>query len=118
MTGATHPLHKDEGTDETLEDATWRCLEREYQITEKIELKNYGFFDYYAQYDDVCENEHCAMMVGEYNGELILNDEVGYQYKWMNKQEFLKDITNNPKIYSPWAVEGVKLLKDNDFFND
>lgn len=117
MTGATHPLHREDGTDETVEEATWRCLEREYGIKEKISLKNYGFFDYFAEYNDVCENEHCAMMVGEYNGKLELNNEVGYGYKWMNKNEFSKDIETNPKNYSPWAVLGTILLKDKEFFD-
>ncbi len=117
MTGATHPLHREDGTDETVEEATWRCLNREYGISEKIPLKNYGFFDYFAQYDDVCENEHCAMMVGEYSGKLKLNNEVGYGYKWMYKKEFLEDLENNPTDYSPWAIEGIKLLKEKGFFS-
>lgn len=116
FTAATHPLHlKDH--DESVEEATWRCLEREYGIKEKIPLKNLGFFDYFARYGKLCENEHCAMMVGEYNGKLKLNPEVGYEYKWMDKNDFLKDIQKNPKKYSPWAVEGVKILKSKNFFN-
>lgn len=137
FTGATHPLHlsdhdeQSSPADETVEEATWRCLKREYGIKEKISLKNLGFFNYFARYeqkrrsgskthfatyDDLCENEHCAMMVGEYNGELKLNPEVGYEYKWMDKNDFLKDIEKNPKNYSPWAVEGVKILKAKNFF--
>lgn len=135
VTGATHPLHKEDGTDESIEDATWRCLEREYGISEKIPLKNYGFFNYFARYNpqkrrggetdethnakygDLCENEYCAILVGEYNGPLNLSDEVGYNYKWMDKQEFLKDIYQNTENYSPWAIEAVKILEKSDFFN-
>lgn len=115
FTGATHPLHLDRA-DETVEEATWRCLDREYGIKKKIPFKNLGFFDYFARFGDLCENEHCAMMVGEYSGDLKLNPEVGYEYKWMNKSEFLKDIQKNPKKYSPWAIEGVKLLNGKNFF--
>ena len=117
VTGATHPLHRQDGTDETLEEATWRCLEREYGIKDKIPLKNLGFFDYFAPYHtvqgDFCENEHCAILVGEYNGPLNLNPEVGYEYKWMNKDIFLKDIEANPQNYTPWAIEAVKIIKNH-----
>lgn len=118
VTGATHPLHKEDGNDESLEEATLRCLKREYGIDQKIELNNMGMFNYYAKYGQVCENEHCAILNGEYNGPLNLNEEVGYDYKWMNKQEFLNDIEQNPEFYSPWAFEAVKILKKADFFSD
>ena len=43
---------------------------------------------------------------------------VGKEYvRFLDKQEFLKDIEQNPTSYSPWAVEGVKLLKDKHFFD-
>ncbi len=116
ITGATHPLHKEDGTDETFEEATLRCLKREYGI-ENVKLNNLGSFNYFAPYHTVqgelCENEHCAMLVGEYNGPLNLNPEVGYEYKWMLKDKFLKDIEKNPTKYSKWAQEGVKILRKN-----
>lgn len=111
LTGATHPLHKEDGEDETLKDATLRCLEVEYGIKD-VELENLGFFDYFSQYGDLCENEHCSMLIGNYNGEVNVNPEVGYGYKWMDKEEFLRDIKQNPQSYSPWAVEGAKLLPE------
>jgi isopentenyl-diphosphate delta-isomerase len=117
MTASTHPLHNPDGTDETVEDASWRSLEREYQISEKMPLKNYGFFDYFATYGELCENEHCAMLVGEYNGDFKLNEEVGYGYKWMSKKEFIEDVEKNPNNYSPWTVAGAKVLKEAGFFN-
>lgn len=110
LTGATHPLHREDGSDESLEEATWRCLEVEYGITEKIPLKNSGFFNYFKKYGEFCENEHCAIMIGEYNGALRLNPASGYEYKWMDKADFLKDIAANPQNYTPWAIEGVKVL--------
>ncbi|MBU1031526.1 NUDIX domain-containing protein [Patescibacteria group bacterium] len=111
LTGATHLLHKDE-KDETSEDATRRCLKEEWGIIEKMPLKNLGFFNYFAKYEEYCENEHCCLMVGEYDGEINLNPEMGYEYKWMDKEEFLKDIEQNPQNYTPWAKEAIlhKLL--------
>lgn len=110
VTGATHPLHKDEG-DETLEEATWRCLEVEYGIKDKLPLKNLGFFNYFAKYGSYCENEHCAILIGEYNGKLDLNPKAGYEYKWMGKKDFLGDVARNPQNYTPWAIEAVKILE-------
>lgn len=115
LTGATHPLHTDE-KDETLEDATWRCLEVEYGIKDKMPLKNLGFFNYFAKNGKYCENEHCAMMTGSYDGPLNLNPDVGYEYRWIGKQEFLKDIESNPQNYTPWVNEGTQLLKKINFF--
>lgn len=114
FTGATHPLHKG-SSDETLEEAAWRCLKVEYGINKQIPLKNLGFFNYFAPYHtaggEYCENEHCALMTGEYVGEISLNPQVGYKYKWMGQKEFLKDVRVNPQNYAPWVIEGVKVLE-------
>lgn len=110
LTGATHPLHREDGIDETPEEATLRCLKDEYDI-ENISVKNIGAFNYFAKTDDLCENEHCTLMVGEYNGPVKMNPSVGYEYKWVDKKEFLRDIEENPQNYTPWANESIKLLK-------
>lgn len=114
LTGATHPLHKD-GSDETFEDATLRCLKREYNIP-PITVRKLGAFNYFAQYGELCENEHCALMVGEYNGAINLNKDVGYTCRWVRKNKFLEDIEKNPQKYSPWGRVGVKILKRSGFF--
>ncbi len=111
ITGATHPLHRENGSDESLEEATWRCLKDEFGVQQKIPLKNLGFFNYFAQYGEFCENEHCAMMAGKYDGAVNLNPEMGYEYKWIKEEEFIEDIEQNPGSYTPWAIEGVKVLK-------
>lgn len=110
ITGATHPLH-DSNKDETLEEATLRCLKEEWCIQQKINLKNLGFFNYFAKYGEYCENEHCAMIMGKYDGEVNLDPGVGYEYKWMDKDKFLKDVEENPQNYTPWAKEAVRLLQ-------
>lgn len=116
FTGATHLLHRTNGTDETLEEATLRCLEAEFDIKQKISLKNLGFFNYFAKDGEFCENEHCCLMVGEYDGEPKLDPEVGYEYRWVDKADFLVDLETNSKKYSPWVIEGVKVLKKEGFF--
>lgn len=119
VTGATHPLHSNIGADENYQDATYRCLNREYGITTEIPLQKLGEFNYFAKYaDNLCENEHCARMIGEYNGRVKLNPEVGYEYKWVDKMAFFADISANPQKYSPWAVAGNKFLIEAGFFGD
>ena len=115
FTASTHPLHKENGQDETLEQATLRALKDEYDI-DNISLEKVGGFNYFARWGDLCENEYCAMMVGEYNGEIKMDPNVGYGYKWVKKEEFLKDIEKNPQQYTPWSIEGLKILKQTGFF--
>lgn len=109
ITGATHPLQKENGTDESLEEATRRCLKEEWGITDIEGIMDIGAFNYFAQFGNYCENEHCCLMIGEYNGDVKLNPEVGYEYKWMDKTEFLEDLKNNPQKYTPWAQAGIKV---------
>ncbi len=108
-----------DNVDETLEEATRRCLREEWDIKEVRDIKILGEFNYFAPYHPVpdgtgqgeyCENEHCFLMIGEYDGEVNLNQTAGYEYKWVDKEEFLKDIRVNPQNYTPWAIEGVKIL--------
>lgn len=112
ITGATHPLHKSDGTDENLEQATRRCLKKEWGIDHMGEIRKLGVFNYFAPYGDFCENEHCAVMFGEYDGQLNLNKEIGYEYKWVAKEDFLKDITKNPSKYTKWAQGTVRILSE------
>ncbi len=112
---ASTDLSHFEDHDETFEEASLRCLKREYSISD-IDLKNMGGFSYFAKDGDHCENEYDVILTAEYNGEVKMNPEVGYEFKWVGRQEFLKDIEKNPKNYTPWAIGGVKLLKEKGFF--
>ncbi len=113
MTASTHQLHKKDGSNETSEEATLRALQNEYGITKLESLKEIGVIDYFAQYGDYCENEHDIILVGKYNGPIILNPKTAYEYDWVDKKAFLLDIEQNPAKYSPWAKEAVKLFSIN-----
>lgn len=119
LTASTDLSHF-ENKDESLEEAADRCLKREYDINNINGLKKLGGFSYFAPYHtvqgDFCENEYDIILTGEYDGEVKMNPEVGYEYKWVDKEEFLKDIDQNPQNYTPWAIEGVKVLKQKGFF--
>lgn len=116
ITGATHPLHRENGSDESLEEATRRCLQVEWAVKEVGEIRQVGVFNYFAQDGENCENEHCYLMVGNYDGEVKMDPKLGYEYKWVNREEFLKNIEQNPGKYTPWAQEGAKILKQAKFF--
>lgn len=110
-TASTHQLHLENGKDETDEEATLRCLKDEWGIDD-IKLKTIGAFNYFAKYGNLCENEYCKLLIGEFNGEVKLNPDVGYEYKWIDKNEFLNDVQTHPSKYTPWCKEAVIFLKD------
>lgn len=116
LTGATDLYQLENGNNESIEQATLRCVKNEYDIQSIGNLKNLGGFNYFARWDGMCENEYCVMMIGEYDGEIKMDPGVGYEYKWVSKNAFLKDIESNPQNYTPWAIKGVKVLKQSGFF--
>lgn len=113
---ASTDLSHYEGGDESFLEAAERCLQREYGISD-LPLKNLGGFSYFAKDGAHCENEYDVILTGQYDVEVKMNPEVGYEFKWMDKKEFLKDIEANPQNYTPWAIEGVEILKNNGFFS-
>jgi isopentenyldiphosphate isomerase len=117
ITGATHPLRLADGTEESLESAALRCLRDEYGI-ESPQLTEAGSFSYFARDRDGvhCENEHCTLFVGEFNEAFELNPDVGYGYRWASKPVVLRDMSESPKRYSPWALLSVSLLYRSGFF--
>ncbi|OGE26394.1 hypothetical protein A3C26_01535 [Candidatus Daviesbacteria bacterium RIFCSPHIGHO2_02_FULL_39_12] len=113
FTASTHPLHKRDGTNETLKEAALRSLKNECNIDLSItDIKVVGEFNYFAQIGEYCENEHDFLLIGEYNGQVKLNPEVAYEYKWVSKQVLLNDMNQNPQKYTAWANEGLKVLKE------
>src|SRR6266550_4913641 len=112
FTGSTHHLHRNDGTDETSEEATYRCLSDEYGINEKIPLEIVGAVDYFAADGKFCENEHDIVVVGKYNGKVKPNMEVAYQSKWIDEGDFLKDVKNNSNNYASWVILASKILAE------
>ena len=80
-------------------------------------VREIGEFNYFAQVGDLCENEHDYLLIGEYNGEFQLNPETGYEAKWIDKQEVLKDMEESPDKYTRWSQESLKVLKQSGFFD-
>lgn len=116
FTADTHP-YKLESGDETIEEASRRGLKEDFNI-ENIDVKNLGFFNYFKEDGKYCENEYCAMVVGEYDGEINMNPEHGYDFAWKDKEDFLKDYEENPKKYAPWVPGGIKILKEKGILDE
>lgn len=110
LAGASHPLHREKG-DETMQEAARRFLQNEWGI-DGLKIKDILGFNYFAQYGEKCENEHCRLLVAKFDGKLNPNSEHAYGFKWVSFDELVKDIIRNPKSYTPWLVVAVEgLLK-------
>ncbi len=118
----SHPLHKKGGTNESYDESVSRCLKWEWGIDFPIKkLFAFNYFarikvlpkagSYFAQFGNFCENEYCAFMIGEYNGEVYPNPEVAYGYKWMPLSELLEDIKIHSEIYTPWLLKALGELQ-------
>ena len=112
-TASTHQLHL-EDHDESDEEATLRTLIREYGIKE-VELQSLGGFNYFEKIGGLCENEYCKLLVGIFDGEISLNPEVGYSYRWISKDDFLNELEERPEEYTPWCKVAAKILKEKGF---
>lgn len=115
FTADTHPYRIGD-VDESIEEAAKRALKEDFNI-ENISLKNLGFFNYFAKDGQYCENEYCAMVVGEYNGEIKMNVEHGYAFSWESKETFMGDFEKSPEKWAPWVDGGVKILKEKGYFD-
>ncbi|GAI28918.1 unnamed protein product, partial [marine sediment metagenome] len=72
-------------------------------------LKMVDKFQYQAPYKDVgSENEMCAILVGEYNGEIKANPKEIADWKWVDIDKLQDDFRKNPGRYTPWSKIGLK----------
>ena len=118
LTGSTHHLHISEGTNETTEEATYRCLQKEFGIFKKIPLKILGGINYFAKDGKFCENEYDVIVTGEYFGKIKPNRDVHFGYRWVSEKVFIADVSRSPNKYAPWAVKALDLIiksKNDDF---
>lgn len=107
LTAISHPLHIN-GKDESYQEASDRALLKEMGIRH-VSVTKKGFFNYIAFDGKNCENEYCAILVGKYDGLYKPNNLEVYVAKKVKLEEFMKDISENPKKYTPWAVLAAKV---------
>ena len=109
LTGATHPLHLDNGADESFEEAGRRCLRDEYGIV-GTSLRSEGGFSYFARDGERCENEYCVILVGRHEGPVTVHPDAGYECRWVAPELVVREIETSAEQFAPWAVIAVERL--------
>lgn len=110
LTAISHPLHVN-GRDESYQEASDRALLKEMGIS-SVEVQKIGAFNYFAKDGKNCENEHCAVLVGNFDGRFKPNKNEVYEAKKVKLADFIADVQKNPKKYTPWAVLASGSLKE------
>ncbi len=78
-----------------------RRLQEEMGFT--CDLKEVFSFVYKAPFDNgLTEHELDHVMVGEFNGEPVVNPDEVEAYKWMTLETVKKDIEDTPDNYTAW----------------
>ena len=109
LAGATHPLHLPGGVDESFEQAGRRCLRDEYGI-ETSSLRLEGGFAYSARDGEYCENEYCAILIGDHDGPVKVRPSAGYACRWVTPAALVEEIRAGAERFAPWAVVAVGRL--------
>jgi isopentenyl-diphosphate delta-isomerase len=109
LAGASHPLRV-HGRNESYGEAAARCVRDEFGV-KGISFRKIGAFNYFAPHGKKCENEHCALIVGKYDGKVKANPKVAYGFRWVSLQETLTEIRRKPGSFVIWARLGAKLLR-------
>jgi len=105
---ASHPFEN-----ESQETAGERRLTEELGFTCKLE--DADTFQYKEKYLDVgSENEICAILIGEYNGEVHPVAEEVADYKWMSIKDVQDDMAQNPDKYTIWFKIELDRLIEKD----
>jgi len=109
LTGASHPVRL-RTRNESYAEAAARCVRDEFGIR-GVSFRKLGAFNYFAQQGKKCENEHCALIVGKYDGKVKVNPKVAYGFKWAGLRATLHEIRKKPKSFVMWGRIGAGLLR-------
>jgi isopentenyl-diphosphate delta-isomerase type 1 len=102
---------------ESFEDAAARRVRYELGMrTPKLEMI-LPEFRYRAEKDGVVENEICPVFVGFTDREPNANPLEVNATRWQSWDEFVSEVKQPEKGYSPWAIEEVELLTRDERFN-
>ena len=70
-----------------------------------------GHYQYrFADQNGIVENEICPILVAWADAVPKPQKEEVAGWKWIDWQQFLKNIDSNPSQYSPWCVEEARIL--------
>ena len=111
LTGASHPLRL-KSRNESYAEGAARCVKTEFDVS-GVSFRKIGAFNYFAPQGKKCENEHCAVVVGKYDGDVKPNHQVAYGFKWATLGETLKEIRKKPESFVMWARLGAKVIRSH-----
>ena len=98
---------------EELSQAVHRRLKEEMGFD--CELKEVISFIYQADLDKgLKENEFLHVFVGEYNGAPVLNPMEADGWKWITKDELIRDVFDNPNSYTYWFKVVLEKIEAGD----
>ncbi len=109
LTGASHPLRL-QGRNESYAEAAARCVKDEFGL-KGISFRKIGAFNYFAPQGKKCENEHCALIVGKYDGRVKANPKATYGFRWASLQLTLGELRKKPESFVMWARLGAMVLQ-------
>ena len=98
------------GRNESYGEAAARCVRDEFGL-KGVSFRKIGAFNYFVPQGKKCENEHCALIVGKYDGKVKANPKVAYGFRWASFNETLAEIRRKPTSFVMWARLGAKLLR-------
>lgn len=110
-TCASHPKKN-----ENYQKAGERRLKEELGFSCRLRL--FDKFQYQSFYKNIgTENEICAILVGNYNGEIIPNIKEIADWKWINFSKLKQNIKKSSQKYAPWFIIGVERLSKTKILN-
>ncbi len=76
-------------------------------------LEELFVFNYFSKYaDDLFEYEVDHVLIGEYDGEFVLNKEEVNDMKWISFEKLEKEMQENPQKFSTWfLIAAPRVLK-------
>jgi isopentenyl-diphosphate Delta-isomerase len=98
------------GQGESVVDAAKRRLAEEMRI-EGVEVQEVSPYRYrFEDIHGVVENEICPILVAFADIKPKINPKEIADWKWVSWTEFLAEIKQNPKSYSPWCIEEAGII--------
>lgn len=95
---------------EDIIDSGQRRLKEEMGLN--IPLKHIGSFHYIAHFDNgLTENEIDYVLVGQYNGALIVpNPEEVQAYRWITPSDLQHELISHPALFTPWLAKALEII--------
>lgn len=92
-------------------EATRRRLKEELGIKKLVKIEEVAPYRYkFTDQNGILENEICPIFVAYADISPVPNPQEIASWKWIKWEEFLEEIKEKPKNYSPWCVEEAKIL--------